>query len=230
MPVLDLPGTMYRELVGSLMYLSCNTRPDISHAVGLLSRFMSMPTDRHWEAAKRVLRYLKGTPAQKLVYRGGGEQGVPVTFADADFAADVDKRRSISGMVVLFHGSAVMWMSRLQTIVATSTAEAEYIAAASAVKESLWLRKLLSELQGSVAPVSLKCDNQSTIHLIKQHCAGHPGRSKHIDVQYHFLKDRYQRGDLKVDFVESGKQMADMFTKQLPGPAMRAIAEKVMGE
>jgi transposase InsO family protein len=222
-------GKVYRELVGALLYLASNTRPDISYAVSVLSRFMSSPTESHWNAAKRVLRYLKGTINQSLTYLGAGGVDKPVTFVDADFAADEDKRRSTSGMVVTLNGRAVMWMSKLQSVVATSTAEAEFISAATGVKEALWIRKLLSEITGKGVAVQLRCDNQSAIHLIKQNTAGRTGRSKHIDVQFHFLKDRFQRGDLEVEFVETANQAADMFTKQLPGPALVRIAAQLMG-
>jgi hypothetical protein len=123
--------------VGALLYLASYTRPDINYAVSVLSRFMSSSTESHWNAAERVLRYLKGTINQSLTYSGTGGVDKPVTFLDADFGADEDTRRSTSGMVVTLNGRAVMWMSKLQSIVATSTAEAEFISAATGVKEAL---------------------------------------------------------------------------------------------
>jgi hypothetical protein len=151
-------------------------------------------------------------------------------YTDADFAADVDKRRSTTGAVMLMQHAAVMWLSKLQSIVATSTAEAEYIAAAMATKDGLWVRKLLGEIYGKVSPLNLMVDNQSAVVLISQHTAGQSGRTKHIDVQYHFVRDRFQRGDVSVTFVPTGDQHADIFTKQLAGPEFRKHRSIVMGK
>ena len=221
--------TLFQEIIGSLMYLACDTRPDLSHSVSMLSRFMSAPTMRHLEASKRILRYLKGTVDYGIRFAKSEGQGVLLTFSDSDYAADVDKRRSTSGMVITYNGAAVMWFSKLQTVTAASTTEAEYISAASATKESLWLRKLLGEISGKSEPVHLFCDNQSTVELIKQRTAGRSGRSKHIDTQYHFIRTRYQRGELCIAHVESANQAADMLTKQLPGPAYKIALNRIMG-
>jgi hypothetical protein len=228
------PDNQYQALVGSLIYLAVNTRPDISHAVGVLSRFMSCPTDRHWEAAKHVLRYLRGTPDLGLTYSGNTpseQQEVleAAMYADADFAADVDKRRSTTGAVMLMQGAAVLWISKLQSIVATSTAEAEYIASATATKEGLWVRKLLGDIYGRVATLNLKVDNQAAIVLISEHTAGKSGRSKHIDLQFNFVSESFQRGEVSVSFVPTAEQRADIFTKQLSGPVFKKHREAVMG-
>lgn len=227
------PDNYYQALVGSLLYLAVNTRPDISHAVGILSRFMSCPTNLHWEAAKHVLRYLKGTKDLGLQFAGptASNQGVFACelYTDADFAADVDKRRSTTGAVMLMQGAAVLWISKLQSVVATSTTEAEFIAAAMATKEGLWVRKLLGELSGQSKPLNLAVDNQAAVVLISEHTAGQSGRTKHIDVQFQFVRDRFQRGDISVRFVPTSQQRADMFTKQLGGPEFRKHRSVVMG-
>ena len=229
----------YAELIGSLLYLSVNTRPDIAYPVGVLSRFMSCPTQRHWEAGKRVLRYLQGTAGKALCFRSADGSHKEVVqrmhamkadlYTDADFASDIDQRRSTSGVVLMLNGTAVLWGSKMQKIVATSTTEAEYIAAAMGIKEALWVRKLLAELCGSIPPVCLNVDNQAALALIRQPTAGKSGRTKHIDVQYHFIRERYQRGDVQVKFVPTDKQLADMFTKQLPGPAYTEQVSLVAG-
>jgi hypothetical protein len=120
-------------------------------------------------------------------------------------------------MVIYLHGSPVMWLSKLQPVVATSTTEAEYIATAMVVKEGLWLRQLMGALRTSTKPVVLKCDNQSAITLIQQRTAGTQGRTKHVDTQFHFVRDRFMRGDITVQFVPSGAQRADIMTKPLAG-------------
>jgi len=133
-------GNRYAALVGSSLYLSITTRPDIAFAVGLLSRIMSCPEQAHMHAAMGVLRYLRGTTRLDVVY--GGSQPLQ-GFVDAYWAGDVDNRRSTTGFVFTINGGPIAWVSRRQLTVATSTAEAEYVAAAMGTKEALWLRKLL---------------------------------------------------------------------------------------
>ncbi|KAJ9510638.1 hypothetical protein QJQ45_027557, partial [Haematococcus lacustris] len=141
---LDTTLHHYSALVGSLLYLTCCTRPDIAFAVGALARHMSAPTSQHWAAACSVLCYLKGTADQGLLFGGvSGLQG----FSDADYAGDKDTARSTTGYIFTLNGGAISWSSRLQPTVAMSTAEAEHMAASSAAKEALWLRKLMRDLQ-----------------------------------------------------------------------------------
>jgi hypothetical protein len=214
------PKVPYAELVASLLYLSTNTRPDIAYAVGVLSRFMSKPMDKHWTAAKRVLRYLAGTYTLGLFY--ARDRRDVSAYSDADFAGDVDQRKSTSGMVVVMNGAAIMWRSKLQSIVTTSTCEAEYVSASDAAKEVLWLSKLLCEISSKFKKLTLHVDNQSALSLMRLHHAGTSGRTKHIDVNYHFLRDRVIRGDLDVDFVATEEQVADGLTKVLNGSRMKA--------
>jgi hypothetical protein len=162
------------------------------------------------------MRYLKGTYNYGIFFasQGANQSGVHV-YGDADFAGDIDRRRSTTGLFVMLDGNPVSWSSKLQSIVATSTAEAEYIAAASAVREGLWTRKLLAEMQGAVKPIQLWCDNRSATVLMSQNTAGTAGRTKHIDLQFYFVRDRMQRGDARVEYIETGEQKADIFTKAL---------------
>jgi hypothetical protein len=224
----------YCSIVGSLLYLSVNTRPDISYAVGVLSRFMNAPTEQHLKAAKHVLRYLSKYPGMGLFYgfQAGGNprafldntQITAVTakhfrvYVDADFAGDTDTRKSTSGMFIAWGVHPIAWGSKLQSIVATSTTEAEFIAAATGAKEGLWLRKLLNEIL-SVQPIpfSLLVDNLAALSLIRNKTAGISGRTKHIDVQYMFVRERHVKGDLVAEYMESHMQFADMFTKPLTG-------------
>jgi hypothetical protein len=208
---LDQSVYPYREVVGSLMYLAVCTRPDISQAVGALARYMSCPLKQHWDAAKGVLRYVKGTTDVGIWFgKRGGFQG----YCDADYAGDLDTRRSTTGYVFTLHGGAVSWSSRLQPTVAVSTAEAEYMSAASAVKEALWLTKLLRVFGLKVQPVELLSDNQAAIKLIKHPIASM--RSKHIDVQHHFVRERAARGEVVFDYCPTSEMVADILTKPLP--------------
>jgi hypothetical protein len=208
---LDVSVFPYRELVGSLMYLAVCTRPDISHAVGALARYMSAPQKQHWDAARALLRYLGGTTGVGICFGDAlGLQG----YCDADYAGDLDTRRSTTGFVFTLHGGAVSWSSRLQPTVAVSTAEAEYMAAASAVKEALWLKKLFAAFGRDVAPVHMFCDNQAAIKLIKHPIASM--RSKHIDVQHHFVRERVARGEVVFEYCSTSHMVADCMTKALP--------------
>ena len=164
-----------------------------------------------------MLRYLRGTYEDGLFFAAGAiarKQGVQL-YSDADLAGDVEKRKSTTGMVLVFCGTPVMWMSKLQSVTAMSTTEAEYIAGAMAVKEGLWARQLLGALGESVKAMPLMCDNQSALTLMTERTAGVQGRSKHIDLQFHFVRDRYMRGDVMVRFVPSGQQRADVFKRRL---------------
>jgi hypothetical protein len=212
----------YPALVGSLLYLAVNTRPDISFAVGRLSRFMQNPTEEHMTAAKHVLRYLAKYPDLGLFYVFSERLGfdkIIRTYTDADFAGDVNSRKSTSGMVVLWGHHTLAWLSKLQPIVTTSTTEAEFVAAATGTKEALWVRKILSTVLAFTPRCLLKVDNMAACTLIKRRTAGVSGRTKHIDVQYMFVRDRHLRGDIEVSYVQTDAQLADMFTKSLTAPS-----------
>jgi transposase InsO family protein len=208
---LDTAAYPYSSLVGSLLYLSVCTRPDIAHAVGVLARHVASPHTEHWSAAKGILRYLAGTAKHGLHF--GTDKGLQ-GYCDADYASDTETRRSTTGYVFLFNGGAVSWSSRRQRTVAASTTEAEYMAAAAAVKEGLWLRKLMYDLREDCSPVTILADNQSAIKLLKNPVSSQ--RSKHIDVIYHFARERVGRGDVEFEYVSTNHMLADMLTKIVP--------------
>ena len=190
-------STMYRQLVGALLHLSNTTRPDISFAVGLLSRFMENPTTMHWEAGKRVLRYLKGTQFAGIRY-GHSSEGI-VGFSNSDFAGDSTTRHSTSGMCFLMGHGAVTWRSKKQDCIAQSTSEAEYIASSYAVREALWLRKFMVDFGVPQESVPIFVDNQTAIRLAKEKTESE--RSKHVDVKYHFIRDHIAKGTVTVDYL-----------------------------
>ena len=134
----------YANAVGNLMYAMVSTRPDISHAVGVVSRFMANPGEEHWRAVKWVLLYLRGTSDHCISF--DGREGSVCGYVDADYAGDLDKRRSTTGYVFTLAGGVISWMSKLQETVALSTTEAEYLAASDACKEAIWLKFLLDEI------------------------------------------------------------------------------------
>ena len=155
----------YASAVGSLMYAMVCTRPDISQAVSVVSRFMANPGKAHWQGVKWILRYLKGTADKGLCF--GGDTCKVSGFVDSDYAGDLDRRRSTTGYVFSIHGAPVSWRSMLQATVALSTTEAEYMAIAEGVKEALWLWGFLCDLGIEQDHVDLWCDSQSAIHLAK---------------------------------------------------------------
>jgi len=213
---LDRGSYDYASLVGSLLYLSVCTRPDIAFAVGVLSKFMANPTTAHWHAAKAVLRYVAGSIGTGITYGGGGTGGDAHGYCDADYAGDMDTRRSTTAYVFLINGGAVSWASRRQATVAASTTEAEYMAAAAAAKEALWLRTLLRELGAPHKVINIYADNQSAIKVINNPITS--ARSKHIDVAYHFVRERAARGEIAFTYIPTAEMVADALTKALPEP------------
>jgi len=206
----------YPEMIGALLYLATSTRPDIAYSVARLARYTASPTEEHRALLKGVLRYVKGTQSWGLTYG----RGAPLTgYTDADFAGDLDTRRSTTGFVFTLNGAAVAWASKTQATVAASTTEAEYIAAAVGAREALWLAQLLRDI-GVLAAGSVQMygDNQAALTLIKNPMS--VNRCKHIDIAYHFVRDRVERGELTVEHIPTAKMVADVLTKALPSPAL----------
>jgi len=171
-------------------------------------------------AAKGVLRYLRGATRLGVAY---GTYKPLQGYVDADWAGDVDARRSTTGFIFTLNGGPVSWASKRQSTVATSTAEAEYVAAAMATKEALWLRKLLSALGVDGGAVPMGEDNQACLALVNNPEA--TGRTKHVDVAYHMVRDYVARGDVTFYFLPSAEMPADGLTKALPGPAFKAFRD-----
>jgi hypothetical protein len=220
---LDTAASPYSQLVGSLMYLSVTTRPDIAQAVGALARYMAAPTTAHWQAAKHVLRYLSGTTTYGITF-GATNTGLEA-YCDADYAGDQDTRRSTTGYLFTLNGGAISWSSRLQPTVAVSTTEAEYMAAAYAIKEALWLRTLLRDLSQDITTVTIKADSQSAIKLLKNPVFSM--RSKHIDVIYHFARERVARKDVAFKYIPTNQMAADALTKPLSADKFKTCRAKM---
>lgn len=211
----------YRELIGSLMYLAVGTRPDICYAVGKASRFLEHPSTIHVNAAKRILRYVKGTLNYGILYDSNGEKQFR-GYSDADHAGDTDTRRSTTGYAFMLGNGIISWNSERQKSVAISTTESEYVAASNAVKELIWLKRLLAELMPDRDDDALfLMDCQSAIRLIKN--PEYHKRTKHIDVRYHFVREKYDDGVFNLEYVPSEHQLADIFTKALPKGSFQYI-------
>lgn len=208
----DVKGKVpYREAVGSLMYLTAATRPDIAFSVNKAARAMENPTEKDWSNVKRIFKYLKGTSSYCISYRNDGK---PLKiYSDADFGGDTASRRSTTGVVVVLAGGAISWTSQLQRTVSLSTTEAELIAASEGAKELIWMKRLLTELLGLNQLPTLYVDNASAIKLAKN--PEYHKRSKHIDIRYFYVREKYLNGELKLEHIDGQKQLADLFTKSL---------------
>ena len=220
--------TRYQSAVGSLLYLSTKTRPDIAYAVGVVSRYCSNPSQIHWIAVKRILRYIQGTLKLGIMYSAEFESTV-TGYSDADWAGDIVDRISTTGYVFLMSGGAVSWRSKKQSCVALSTAEAEYMALASTFQEAIWMKKLLSSLNidpdDSANATIVYEDNQSAICMSKnQKCHG---QSKHIDIKYHFVQEKISEGRIELKYCATENMLADMFTKGLSGPKFKKLRSMI---
>lgn len=205
----------YREAVGSLMFLAIVSRPDISYAVNNASKYLNNHNDTHWQAVKRIFKYLVGTTEIGIIYRGNGDGNELIGYSDADYASDMETRRSTTGYAFCLANGVVTWASQRQKLVSLSTTESEYIAAAAAAKEASWLRNLLQDIErGDEKPTRLLVDNQSAIKLVKN--PEFHKRTKHIDIRHHFIRERVTDGDIEVIYVPTEGQLADIFTKALP--------------
>src|SRR6266481_391516 len=212
-PLIEPGRVPYREAVGKLMYLANVTRPDISHAVGIASRALDRPTVEHWELIKRICRYLKKTHGLGLLYRTDGDDSLKL-YSDADYGADRETRRSTSGIVGIYRGAAVLWKSKRQPTVSLSTTEAEYVAGALACCEGLWAYQLLMTLGSDTEIPLIFIDNTSAIRLAKNPELNQ--RTKHIDIKHHFLREKVQAGQVRVEYLSTEDQPADLLTKPLP--------------
>lgn len=207
----EMSTVPYRNLIGSLMYLATSTRPDIMHAVSLLSQFNENPGLSHWKAAKRVLRYLKGTKRMKLVFEKTEER--LVGFADADWGNDMDDRRSYTGYFFKLANAAISWSSRKQKSVALSSTEAEYVSLSEAAKEAIHLKILLEEIIGDQGRLTIFNDNQGAGQMTKNPICH--SKAKHIDIRYHHIREVINSGVINVEYQPTEEMPADVLTKAL---------------
>ena len=231
----EVENIPYKSLVGSVLHLCRSTRPDLSCAIGILAKYQKDPGPRHWNAAKKLLRYLAGTRDYGIIYgrdrsKDGIPHGIMHGWVDSDYAGDLDRRRSRSGYVFYSWGGPVSWSSALQGCVALSSCQAEYQAACEAAKEAVWLTRVCNDLgykdvsivtHGKLTqkeyegekPLTIFEDNQGCIELSKNPV--HHKRSKHIETKYHFVRDEVLKGTIKLVKAHTDDNISDINTKGL---------------
>lgn len=210
----EMRNRPYRELVGGLIYLANATCPDIAFAANTLSRFCSNPGRTHWQLAKRVLRYLKGTSHYGIRYVKNGEN--LTAYKDSDWAGDIDDRKSCTGNIVVLANGPISWKSEKQASVALSTMEAEYAALVEVSREIVYLKRLLMHMgfeKYVKDSIRIYCDNQSVIELSKN--AVFHKQSKHIDISYHFTRELVENKEILINYLNTESMIADMLTKSL---------------
>ncbi|GJY85516.1 hypothetical protein Tco_0499542 [Tanacetum coccineum] len=221
-PGTPVDGTLYHGMIGSLMYLT-SSRPDLIYAVCLCARYQEKPTEKHLQAVKRIFRYLKGTINMGLWYSKDTDMSL-TAYADVDHAGCQDTRRSTSGSAQFLGDKLVSWLSKKQKCTAISSTEAEYIALFGCCAQILWMRSQLTNYGFQFNTIPLYCDNKSVIALCYNNVQH--SRAKHIDVCYHFIKEKVENEVVKLYFVYTEYQLADIFTKPLPRERFNFLIKK----
>lgn len=207
----EMKKVPFKEAVGSLLYAAQATRPDIAFAVNLVSQFSMNPGRQHWEAVKRIMRYLRGTSDAKLTYTKEGDPQL-TGYTDADWGGDPDTRKSTTGYVFKKMGGAISWSVKRQQCVALSSCEAEFIALSRTTQEALWWQQLTQQINHEQS-IPIFCDNQSAICMTRND--GCNPRTKHVSIRYQFVKDVVEKGDIKLHYIPTHQHPADGFTKAL---------------
>ncbi|MCH80155.1 copia-type polyprotein [Trifolium medium] len=221
----EVNPTKFKQIVGSLMYLTA-TRPDLMFAVNLIARFMEHPVESHMVAAKRILRYIRGTLDLGILYKKRKQSTELIAYSDSDYGGDRDDRKSTSGYVFMLGTGAISWSSRKQPIVTLSTTEAEFIAAAHCVCQGIWIQRILRKMGLEMKKcLTVFCDNSSTIKLSKNPVLH--GRSKHIDIRFHFLRNLCSDGSVELIHCSTQDQLADVMTKALKLDSFEKFREKL---
>lgn len=213
-----LDNANYQRLIGCLLYISVNTRPDIAASVSILAQCVSGPTDYDWNQLRRVAKYLKATAKLKLILGNNDAAAVGLFgYADANWAEDRNSRKSNSGYAFFYNNGLIDWSCRKQTCVSLSSTEAEFVSLSDACQEAVWLQRLLLDFHQRVnTPITIFEDNQSCLKIAKDEKFSN--RTKHIDTKYHFVKDYIQRGLVKCEYCPTDEMIADLFTKPLAKP------------
>ena len=218
----QMKRTPYRGIIGSLSHLTRMTRPEIQFAVFYHARYQNEPGRKHWISAKRMLRYLLGT--KDIALEPNRDAPLVEIYSDSDYMGDPDEAKSTTGIVIKVYGIPVLVKSRLQTLNAKSTTQAEIIAMCDAAEEAIWITNLLIELGEHPKPI-MQADNQPSISTIENTKINRG--NKHIANKYYFVKGYVQNKDLTIKYIPSKENIADICTKPLPRPAFEYLRSKL---
>jgi hypothetical protein len=214
----------YRSMIGSLLYVT-TSRPDVMQEVGQVARFQAAPKESHVLAVKRIFRYLKGTKEFGLWYPKGKDLSL-IAYTDVDWAGCIDDRRSTSGATFYLGECLVSWLRKKQSSISLSTAEAEYIATTTCCTQVLWMKQTLTDIQVEYdEPIPIYCDNTSAINISKNPMMH--SKTKHIPIKYHFLWEQVAEKNIRVEYVGTKEQVADIFTKPLPREAFEYLRQRL---
>ena len=217
----------YRSMIGGMMYLMTNTRPDLAYPLSTLARYMNSPKDSHMAALNHLFRYVKGTSNHSLIFSNDGNAIGLTCYVDASFASCRDTRRSVSGYLYFLNGNLISWASKRQTLVALSTAEAEYIALSASICEGKHLYQFLDELgMAPSLPIKVKEDNQAAIKISTTVWSS--ARTKHINLRYHHVRENVKSGQFSIEYVSTSQQLADSLTKPSSSTAIAKLMDVVM--
>lgn len=212
----------YRQLIGMLLFLATNSRPDIAASVAILSQKVQQPRDVDMNEVKRLIRYLIGTQDLKLQLSNSDCKENLFAYSDSDWAENRHDRKSHSGMICFVNGGAVMWSCRKQPVVALSSAEAEYVALSETCKEMIWIDRVARHFGVKASQqIPIYSDSQSAIAMVERNNFSH--RTKHIDTRYHFIKDLAERRIIKLNYHPTTTNIADMLTKPLGGSKIQEL-------
>ena len=226
--IIDLLGkiidpSLYRSMIGSFLYLTAS-KPDISYSVGVCARYQANPKESHMTVLKRIIKYVR-TTAKFGVWYSKNTSDILAGYSDADWVGNADDRKSTSGGCFYVGNNLVSWMSKKQNSISLSTAEAEYIATSSCCTQLLWMQKFLHDYGICQEHLTIYCDNTSAINISKnlvQH-----SRTKHVEIQHHFIRELVKDGTLTLEFIYTDDQKAVLFTKPLDSKRFEFLRQNI---
>ena len=219
---------LYQSMIGSLLYAACMTRMDITFATAKLAQFCAAPAEHHLIAARQALKYLAGTRTLGLTFRRSARKLNldPTVYPDASWISEVDSGRSHSGVITLLNGNPIHWWSKKQSMVALSSTEAEYIALGEAAKDAVWLREWLTAVLGLTVPIRVLCDNSAALKVAANDTDS--ARTRHYSARHHFVRELIQENQLRLEWVSTQEQAADLLTKQLTEEKLRIWRDRFL--
>ncbi|GJT58465.1 putative ribonuclease H-like domain-containing protein [Tanacetum coccineum] len=220
---IDVDVHLYRSMIGSLMYLTAS-RPNIMYAVCVCSRFQVTPKTSHLNAVKRIFKYLKGKPNLGLWYPRESPFDLEA-FSDSDYGGSNLDRKSTTGGCQFLGQRLISWQCKKQTIVATSTTEAEYVAAANCCGQVLWVQNQLLDYGFNFMNTKIHIDNESTICIVKNPV--YHSKTKHIEIRHHFIRDCYEKKLISVEKIHTDLNVADLLTKPFDGPRFNYLVVSI---